>query len=316
MRNKVKIFTAILLAVIMIFSVTACSQKNDDTDYVPEVNPYPDEESNDNINVNLYYGYKNEQFLVYETREISVPINEVAENSICAELIEGSQSQDSDFTQVINPDTGIVDIAKEGNYIFITLSNEFLQAPEGFENSDMKENIRRYLAVYSIVNTVVEYGGYEKVQILIDRDGTGSGTPLTGTEAGTGGTEVFDPRGRNGAIVLDARNTVGEILSAVEMKDFNRLYNFVAYKNSDGSDKPISDEFKSVMSSNKATVSNTEIINTATTVELDKAMVFVNMDIKFGDAEALTKTSVPISLVRENNIWKIRYDDLMSLLTE
>ena len=94
----------------------------------------------------------------------------------------------------------------------------------------MKENVRRYLAFYSIVNTIVEYSNYDYVQIFIDRDGTGSGSPITNEECGLSGEESIEPKGRNGSIILNEENTMREVMNSLESKDWSRLYDFIAYK--------------------------------------------------------------------------------------
>lgn len=306
----------LLVAVAIIFSLAGCSEKNDvsNEEVLPQINPVPENEGREKESVNLYFGYKSEQLLTYETRDIAVPINERIEVTICKNLIKGPSISKADFTAVINPNTKVVDISDNDGFLFVTLSKEFLMPPEESEESGPRENLRRYLAVYSVITTLIEHGGYDRVQILIDRDDSGTGTPITNAEVGLEGDEAFDPHGRNGAVVLNSRNTAREILLSIEMKDWSRLYGFVAYKNSEGKERPTTDDFNIQISTSKVNISDIEIVDhiNSTSVYTDK--VFVNYVIKIGDGEPQEKKNVPIKLVRENDVWKIYFEDLMSLM--
>jgi hypothetical protein len=305
---KKKSFLIILLCVVLL--ITACTAGNPEAEKSnePQINPLSEVASRDNVLVNLYYGYKAEQLMVSEVREINVPVNERIELTIVTNLIQGASTSKADFTSVINPDTKIINITDNDGFLFVTLSKEFLSPPAESQNENMNQNIRRYLAAYTIVNTLVEQGGYSRVQILIDRDDSGAGTPVTNAEIGLAGSDPTEPLGRDGSKILNSRNTMREILSSIERKDWSRLYGFISYKDTQGVDRPTSDEFINEVSGKKVVLSDSAVIDHISSTDLYSDYVLTNFTIKLGDGEPQDKMNIPIYLIRENDMWKIPYD--------
>ena len=275
---------------------------------VPQINPLSEAASRDNVLVNLYYGYKAEQLLVGEAREINVPVNERIEVTLVSNLIQSASTSKADFTSVINPDTKIVNISDNDGYLFVTLSKEFLLPPADMTTQDMDENIRRYLAAYSVVDTLIEKAGYYRVQILIDRDDSGAGTPITSSEIGLPGNDPTEPLGWEGSLILNSRNTMREIMNSIQRKDWNRLYAFIAYKDTQGVSRPTLDDFKNEVTGERLVLSDSEVVDHISSTDLYTDYVLTNFTLKLGDSEPRTKTYMPIYLVRENDLWKIPYD--------
>ena len=304
--------TIIIFTVIFIIIFTSCRNiEPQETPNIPEVNPLAETVERDKTIVNLYFSYRDEQLLVSEAREITVPINERIDVKILENLIKGVSTSKADFFSNINPRTKIVNISDNAGYLFVTLSKEFL-SPSSDIIGD-KENTTKYLAAYSIVNTLIEQGGYYRVQILIDRDDSGSGTPITKAEIGLEGDEPTEPLARNGEIILNSRSTMREIMQSIEMKDYNRLYNFIAYKNQSGQDRPTLDEFKNAITGYKIVLSTPEIVDHISSTDLNNDKIIVNFTIKIGEEEPLAKTNVTVQVTKENDIWKITYDTLANV---
>jgi hypothetical protein len=227
---------------------------------------------------------------------------------LISNLIQGASTYKADFSSVINPDTKIVNITDNDGYLFVTLSKEFLLPPDDTATQDIDENIRRYLAAYSVVDTLIEKTGYYRVQILIDRDDSGAGTPITNGEIGLPGNDPTEPLGWEGSIILNSRNTMREIMTSIQRKDWNRLYSFISYKDTQGDARPTLDDFKNEVSGERIVLSNSEVIDHISSTDLYTDYVLANFTIKLGDNEPRTMTYMPIYLVRENDLWKIPYD--------
>jgi len=300
----------IIIIMLLIAAFAGCSavQSEESDSSVPQINPLSEAASRDNVLVNLYYGYKAEQLLVGEAREINVPVNERIEVTLVSNLIQGASTSKADFTSVINPDTKIVNITDNDGYLFVTLSKEFLLPPSDTAAQDINEDIRRYLAAYSVVDTLIEKAGYYRVQILIDRDDSGAGTPITNAEIGLPGNDPTEPLAWEGSIVLNSRNTLREIMNSIQRKDWSRLYGFIAYKDTQGVARPTLDDYKNEISGKKIVLSNSEVADHISSTDLYTDYVFAGFSIKLGDSEPRTKTYMPIYLVRENDLWKIPYD--------
>ncbi|MEI6101898.1 MAG: GerMN domain-containing protein, partial [Eubacteriales bacterium] len=279
------IISAFLICVLVMASACGSQGTETSTSAQPQINPLSDAANRNTMMVNLYYGYKTEQLLAGEERQINVPVNERIETTVVTNLIQGASTSKSDFSSVINPDTKIVNVTDNNGFLFVTLSKEFLLAPAGRQNENMNENIRRYLAAYSIVDTLIEEGGYTRVQILIDRNDTGAGTAITNMETGLTGNDPTEPLARDGGIILNSRNTMREIMSSIQMKDWSRLYGFISYKDTQGIAKPTLDQFKNAVTSKNIVLSGSQVTDHISSTDLDTDYVMTSFTIKAGDNE-------------------------------
>ena len=312
MKMKWKSIIGIGLAVLLTIMFTACAPIEEEVSESPsnavQINPLPEAISKDKSSARLYFGFMDQPLLVGESHSFDVPINESIENSIIRELIKGPLSTRNDLKAVINTKTSLVSVRSEGQFLFVTLSSDFLSPVDEKESSDPAyEKTRRMLAVYSIVNTLIEQGTYSRVQILIDDDGMGTGRPLTLSEAGLDGEGAVEALERDGEIILNGSNTMREIMQAIESKEWETLYNYIAYKNLYGQDKPSLDDFKTEVISNKLTVSDPLIRDAVLGNDGVSEIVMVDYVLKLRDEEAKTMTNIPIRLIQENSIWKISY---------
>ncbi|MEA4852681.1 MAG: GerMN domain-containing protein [Christensenella sp.] len=314
-QKRWKTIICMVLVGLLLSAVFGCAFTDEEKESaspsaVVQVNPLPEAVSKDKSSARLYFGYMDQPLLVGESHIFDVPINENIENSVIRELIKGPSSTRNDIRPVINPNTAIVNIRSEGQFLFVTLSKEFLLPVDGnpvTEEGAATEKTRRMLAVYSIVDTLIEQGTYSRVQILIDDEGSGTGRPLTAEEAGLDGGAVLEPLERNGEIVLDASNTMQQVMTAIENKEWDTLYNFIAYKNLYGQDKPSLEEFKTELNSSKISLADATVLDAVPGNDGTSEIVMVSYVLKLRDDEAKTISNVPIRLVQENSIWKISY---------
>ncbi|BDF58323.1 hypothetical protein CE91St36_11400 [Christensenellaceae bacterium] len=312
MKRKLKNTICIGLAAILCLAFIACAPAEEEPSASPstavQINPLPEAISKDKSSARLYFGFMDQPFLVGESHSFDVPINESIENSVIRELIKGPLSTRTDLQAVINPKTTLVSVRSEGQSLFVTLSNDFLKPVDEKASSDTAyEKTRRLLAVYSIVNTLIEQGTYSRVQILIDDDGMGTGRPLTLSEAGLDGEGAVEALERNGELVLNGANTMREIMQAIENKEWGTLYNYIAYKNLYGQDKPSLDDFQNEVISSKLTISDTAIRDAVIGNDAASEIIMVDYVLKLRDEEAKTLNNIPIKLIQENSIWKISY---------
>lgn len=302
-----------LMLVFVIFLSACTADESLPTPAVVQVNPLAEAVSNDEITARLYYGFGDNRLLGGENRRIKVPVNESIETSVLNELIrEGPSAASTNLTRVINPDTSVVAATPEGQYIAVTLSRDFLTQPGvqsgGALLSGQAERTRRFLAVYSVVNTLIEQGSYARVRLLIDEDGSGSGRPITLQEAGLNGTGECEPLARNGEVELTALNTMRELLQAVEQRDWNLVYDFLAYKNQFGQDKPSLEDFRGEVERARFTLSGSQVLEDVLAPDGVSEIVMVSYDLRSADSETQSFVNVPRRLVLENDLWKMTYD--------
>ena len=96
-------------------------------------------------------------------------------------------------------------------------------------------------------------------------------------------------------------------MQAIENKEWGTLYNYIAYKNLYGQDKPSLDDFQNEVISSKLTISDTAIRDAVIGNDAASEIIMVDYVLKLRDEEAKTLNNIPIKLIQENSIWKISY---------
>ncbi|MEG0915344.1 MAG: hypothetical protein RSG57_06310, partial [Christensenellaceae bacterium] len=106
----------------------------------------------------------------------------------------------------------------------------------------------------------------------------------------------------------NSKNTMIEILDAIEKKNWTKLYEYIAYKNAYGQDKPSIDDFISEVDTSKLAISDTAVGDSIVSIDGLNDVVMVDYMLKLRVDEVKSFANVPIKLVQENNIWKISYN--------
>lgn len=305
---------------VMLFTVIAlvgCSAGPSATQQpqsaVVQINPLAEGASMDETAVRLYYGFGDARLLAGENRRIKVPANESVEMSLLSELIqEGPSEASANLTRVINPQTTVAGVSMEGQFATVTFSSEFLSPVGGDQGAssaqEENERVRRYLAAYSVVNTLIEQGNCSRVRIMID-DGIGAGRPITYAECGMPGTGDAQPFERNGEIELTPGVTMRTLLSAVERRDWAQAYSFIAYRNQRGQDKPDAQEFQTQVESARFVVSDAQVIDYVASADGQSVIVMVSYNLTSAGSEPRQFTNIPKRLILEDDVWKMTWND-------
>ena len=112
--------------------------------------------------LHLYFCDESGESLVYVTRAIIYNANISMDRLVVEQIIKGPNS--TDFYPTVNPDTRIISVTSRDRVCYVNLGTEFLQT----ENRAKPE-----IAVYSLVNSLTELPGVDRVQILIDGSAEG-----------------------------------------------------------------------------------------------------------------------------------------------
>lgn len=122
----------------------------------PTVNP---EKTNWQV-VSLYFANQDGSKLVSQQRGIEVKQSLSLEYQIVEQLIKGPDISDgSTLLQTVPSDTKIKDIKTEEGICYVNLSRDFVKK---------KGNVSELIIIYSIVNSLTELEGVNKVQFLIE----------------------------------------------------------------------------------------------------------------------------------------------------
>ena len=116
-------------------------------------------ESRELVKVKLYFANAAGDKLIASYREKHYSTNTPLERFVVEELIAGPSGQIEGLYPVINPETKIVNILTKDGICYVNLDSNFLT---------VINNVSTEVAVYSIVNSLVELDNINKVQILVN----------------------------------------------------------------------------------------------------------------------------------------------------
>ena len=113
----------------------------------------------DEANLTLYFSDANAENLIPEIRRVKLRRGDSLEKLVMQELIRGPESQETGAT--VPTETKIRSIETKDSVCFVNLSAEFVtKNPSGISGERM--------TVYSIVNSLTELSGVDKVQFLVE----------------------------------------------------------------------------------------------------------------------------------------------------
>ncbi|MGI6705220.1 MAG: GerMN domain-containing protein [Clostridia bacterium] len=293
----------------------------------PPISPLSEKTSNEETDVTLFFRYNQDDYLASDTRKIKVIATERVEKVIVEELIKGPNPGKLELTPLFHPSTKVVAVSDNNDYLFVTLSREFLEPPMEVPDNWQEDknwvdevNRTRRLAVYSIVNTLTELGKFNRVQILIqgDIDDERGERPKRKEMGFTDGNEekqntLLEPLARNTSLILTPMNTVEAMLNAFMEKDWGKVYQYTASKDTNNVPKPEDNDFKSTMASLDPTLENFRVRDEHVSNDGQNALVTIDFSIKMKDGKVFEKTYIPIKLIREKEIWKVIFPSVSSI---
>ena len=184
----------------------------------------------------LYFRYMDEPYLASEIRQVTHSPSKPFELSLLTELISGPGSHSSDLTALFPPGTRVLSTVSQGRTLFVTLSREIMDAyPDDASVSDAERRLRRRLCMQSLVATVTENCGVDRVQILVEQEESGGASLRLQAryflEEDASG--LVGPLTREEALLLTPPNTARVLLSLWQDRDWQRLYLYIARRDPD-----------------------------------------------------------------------------------
>lgn len=115
-----------------------------------EINTY------ENVELTLYFASENGKYLVKAIRPVEYNSNISLERLVVEKLIGGPTGES--LYPTVNPNTKILSVTVKDNICYLNLSEDFLTQQSG---------VTPEVAIYSVVNTLIELNNVNKVQISI-----------------------------------------------------------------------------------------------------------------------------------------------------
>ncbi len=328
--TAVMVFGVLMMSGCSLFSGSLIQEEIPGPSESPAADIAPDvgESQKEVQGTTLYFRFLDEPYLTAETRKIQVAANERTEAGIVKELIRGPSQVE--LRSLFNGDTKVVSVSESNGYLFVTLSREFLDPADALgdlpdnwaEDPKTVEQVNEYkrLAIYSIINSLTELGNFSGVQILIDVENTGKGErvrrSLLGFQDGTNDDQLMEPMYRQNDVILTPRTTMSIALDCFSKKSWDRLYKYVASKDEQGVSRPTLEEVTNNLSVQDPTLESYTVVHESVSLDGQTAVVCVNVKIRYSDGIIAEKQNVPLRMRRENQIWKINYSALSSVLSK
>ena len=109
--------------------------------------------------VTLYFADENAEYLTPERRNITILSSETIEKVIVEELIKGPT--EGGHSATIPQGTKLLSLETKNNVCFVNFSKSFIEKHSGGTSAEA-------LTIYSIVNSLTELSGIDRVQFLIE----------------------------------------------------------------------------------------------------------------------------------------------------
>jgi germination protein M len=107
----------------------------------------------------LYFSDSEAMYLVGEKRDVEIPAGVSKEEAVLTELMAGPRTHD--LWSAIPDDTKLLSVETKGGICTVNFSREYIENSPGGTAAER-------MAIYSVVNTLTELDGVEKVQFLIE----------------------------------------------------------------------------------------------------------------------------------------------------
>jgi germination protein M len=124
---------------------------NDFIDSISDVNAYEETE------LTLYYADESGEMLIPEKREVVHNISVSVEQVVLEELIRGPETEE--LRPTLEGGTKLLNVSVNENVCYLNFSSEFL-------NNSLE--VRDYIPIYSIVNSLSELSSVNRVQITVN----------------------------------------------------------------------------------------------------------------------------------------------------
>ncbi len=317
----------VFLSILLCLSLTGCAggvlfspiDEADDPEtnaqYIVDILPDEQSDTYHMQTATLYYKHYSEDILVGVQAEFSLALGQTIEEAVINALIDGP-GEYHDLSALIPDGTRLISLIQRDAYLEVTLSNEFFfvpaAAPSDWESDPSWREVvytQRRLATYSIVNALASLGHSPSVLLLIDTEETGNGQRLGrsyfGLEIDTQDVPM-EPLTMDVSYVFTPAKSAALVFESIIRQDTDQLSRFlVTSKTSSSITNMITSQLYPL------DITSFSLPAPEALVSVDGQSCVLLTDITTGST---LQSARPLVLRLENNIWKVDFDCLCSIL--
>lgn len=197
-------------------SASAVNPQNTNTAVLPENTKPADQDSVRKRTITLYFANTDADKVVAEKREVEISQNTQIEKLVFEELQEGPKSED--LHSAIPEGTRLLSASTENSICTLNLSREFVDNHPGGSAGES-------MTLHSIINTMTELPGIDKVQFLIEGQKQEAYIHAVFNEPFERNEEVIGKRPSEIKTEVEARSQAA--ILTIKEKDMEKLSSFV-----------------------------------------------------------------------------------------
>ena len=321
--KKSTAFLLIVIAILLLlFSGCADVITNRESDKMP-ISPVADASQKDSVKLGLLFKF-HDSLLAPETRNLDVAAGENVETAIVNALIQGPSEEHPDLQTTISPDTRVLSVKNTGQYLEVTLSKEFLSpvsrkqaAGLTVQEASGEKMQSQKIAVYSIVNTLIQYGSSAKVLILVDTTDSGTGERVTREQFGFSGNdqqELMEPLAFNMEL-MTTPNRVGNLFfDAICSKNWEEAYSLVARQDLQIHDAAQDDQIIQQLANGSISIQKAALSEVNVASDGQTALLLADYTYLDKTQNSNQVQGFPVQMIQQKEIWKISYDSFATLM--
>lgn len=280
--------------------------------------------SSKELNATLFFRFHHQEYLACETQKITLTSNESLEKKVVEALLNGPSGSTTELVSLFPEETQVINTISQGNTLLITFSSgllsNYLDQPTDWQGDDfwrVEISLRRKLAMTSLAATIMETFRYDTVQVLVEPTGSENSSMRLQNSYyqnpilvnGTAPALFYDSE-----YILTPLLTAQIILSAWESKDWEALYPFISMKDHwDLSFKPTFEQIRSELISAPALI-NFSLSPSSPSGDGQLCAFALDYTVQTHPELPSNQKNTVLRLIRENNIWKISFSDLKTLM--
>ncbi|MBR3106312.1 MAG: GerMN domain-containing protein [Clostridia bacterium] len=314
-RNRKK--SALLLLILCALCLSACaisppdSLKRGGVDSHSLISASTAELAPDEKQIALYFRFQDSSFLAAEPRTVVVQRNENLEKAIVRALISGPLN--TELTPLFPMGSEVVDAATQDGTLFITMNEGFLgrysdepgDAASGYWKTEGPA--RRQLCLDALAATLTEAGLCDRVQVMVQRN-SGQAVSMR-LQAGflnrSGDPALLPPAVRDESVLLTPHNTAECVLNAWLRQDWDTLSLFCAHAPGEQS---LFEAFEAA-----GVLVGYDLSSGSVAYDGQRAVLTADLTLR-GQAKDAEITGYPLHLIREEGLWKMDYQALLSMM--